>query len=186
MDTLTPPAFQKGKKVSIDDRKGDPNAGVYEIVEVLDRHRPRIRPAAKTTKSSVYSIGRSHHSHMRLSNCDFFFLDVRTYRDPNQEPDGPDKTMLGACQMGWLKEQLLASDAPFKVLASGSGWSRAKGSGGDSWAAFLNERDAFFQWLFESGIEGVAIKRGKGRQITRPHGIDDVRRDRAPGETRSR
>ena len=96
----------------------------------------------------------------KYSGVDFFFLDVRTYRDPNHEPDGPDKTMLGACQMDWLKEQLLASDAPFKVLASGSGWSRAKGAGGDSWAAFVYERDVFFQWLFESGIEGVVLLSG--------------------------
>lgn len=107
------------------------------------------------------------------SGVDFFFLDVRTYRSPNADPDGPDKTMLGACQLAWLKERLATSRAPFKVLASGSGWTKAKGPGGDSWAAFLTERDAFFAWLFEAGIEGVVLLSGDthvGELNAVPHG----------------
>ena len=38
---------------------GDPNAGVYQAVEVLDRHRIRIRPAAKATRASVYTLGHT-------------------------------------------------------------------------------------------------------------------------------
>jgi len=91
---------------------------------------------------------------------DFFFLDVRTHRDPNARPDGPNKTMLGLGQLAWLRERLLESRAPFKVLVSGSGWTRAKGHGGDSWASFLHERDSLFAFIQGNGIEGVVLLSG--------------------------
>jgi alkaline phosphatase D len=91
---------------------------------------------------------------------DFFFLDVRYHRDPNAMPDSVGKTMLGAAQLKWLKEGLAASDAPFKVLLSGSGWTKAKGPGGDSWASFLHERDSLFAFIQREGIGGVVLVSG--------------------------
>ena len=86
---------------------------------------------------------------------DFFMLDGRYYRTPNVEADGPAKTLLGKRQGEWLREQLLASRAPFKVLACGSGWSSADGLTGDTWGAFLTERNALFEFIRDNGIEGV-------------------------------
>lgn len=94
------------------------------------------------------------------SGTDGFFLDVRSWRDPNAQPDGEGKTMLGAGQLAWLKEQLAASTAPFKLIFSGSGWSAAKGPGGDSWASYRHERDALFTWIAERGIRGVVLVSG--------------------------
>lgn len=91
---------------------------------------------------------------------DFFFLDARYHRDPNAIPDSAGKTMLGAAQLAWLKEGLAASEAPFKVLISGSGWTKAKGPGGDSWASFLHERDSLFAFIQRQGIEGVVLVSG--------------------------
>lgn len=91
---------------------------------------------------------------------DFFFLDCRYYRDPNKVPDHPQKTLLGATQMAWLKSNLKQSVAPFKVLISGSGWSKAKGPGGDSWASFLHERDQLFDFITTEGIAGVILLSG--------------------------
>jgi len=91
---------------------------------------------------------------------DFFFLDCRYHRDPNAQPDGPDKTLLGAGQLAWLKEALNASEAPFKVLISGSGFNSAKGMGGDSWASYIHERDALFNYIRDEGISGVVLLSG--------------------------
>jgi len=91
---------------------------------------------------------------------DFFMLDCRYYRDPNGAPDTDEKTLLGAQQLQWLEEGLQASDAPFKVLVSGSGWTSAKGAGGDSWAAFQHERDALFEFIRENAIGGVVLLSG--------------------------
>lgn len=91
---------------------------------------------------------------------DFFFLDVRTYRHPNAAPDVAGKSMLGSAQIAWLRASLQGSTAPFKVLVSGSGWTSAKGPGGDSWAAFLHERDALFDFVRYAQITGVVLLSG--------------------------
>lgn len=88
------------------------------------------------------------------SGVDFFFLDGRYHRDPVAEPDVAGKTMLGAEQKAWLKDQLRASRAPFKVLVSGGGFSKAERPG-DSWAAFTHERDELFDFIRDNRIEGV-------------------------------
>jgi alkaline phosphatase D len=96
----------------------------------------------------------------RFGAVDFLLLDVRFYRDPNQAPDTPDKTMLGAAQLEWLQSELKRSTAVFKVIVSGSGWSNAKGEGGDSWAAFLHERDRLFDFVRDNEIVGVVLVSG--------------------------
>lgn len=84
---------------------------------------------------------------------DVFMLDGRYYRDPPKAPNGPNKTMLGAAQKAWLKRELKASRATFKVLASGTGWSRAE-SGGDSWAMYLDERNELLDFIRDNRIAG--------------------------------
>jgi alkaline phosphatase D len=96
----------------------------------------------------------------QYGGVDFFFLDGRYYRDPNVQPDTPEKTMLGTGQLQWLKDGLLKSKAPFKVLVSGSGWSKAKGLGGDSWASFMHERDSLFDFIRDNDIGGVILLSG--------------------------
>ena len=55
-------------------------------------------------------------------SLDVFFLDMRTFRGPNspnrQDSDGPESAFLGAGQLRWLKQQLLASKATWKVIAA--------------------------------------------------------------------
>ncbi|QGZ93545.1 alkaline phosphatase D family protein [Terricaulis silvestris] len=84
---------------------------------------------------------------------DFFFLDGRYNRHPT-DYEGADKTMLGAEQKAWLKDQLRASRAPFKVLVSGGGFSKAE-RGGDSWAVYTSERDELLGFIRDNHIEGV-------------------------------
>lgn len=91
---------------------------------------------------------------------DFFFLDGRYYRDPNAMPDTPEKTQLGEKQLEWLKEGLRRSRSPFKVIASAGGWSLAKGEGGDSWSAFVHERDSLFAFIAKHEIAGVVLLSG--------------------------
>lgn len=47
-----------------------------------------------------------------------WLLEGRDERSPNPQPDGPEKTILGARQKAWLLESLAASDAPFKLVVS--------------------------------------------------------------------
>lgn len=84
---------------------------------------------------------------------DFFFLDGRYYRHPT-DYEGADKSMLGPEQKAWLKDQLRASRAPFKVLVSGGGFSKAEANG-DSWAVYQAERNELFDFIRDNRIEGV-------------------------------
>jgi alkaline phosphatase D len=53
---------------------------------------------------------------------DVFLLDMRSYRGPNganrQTSYGPDSYFLGPVQLAWLKRELLASKATWKVIAA--------------------------------------------------------------------
>lgn len=51
---------------------------------------------------------------------DVFLLDMRSYRDSswNRRGDGNDACILGSIQLAWLKRELAASDATWKVIAA--------------------------------------------------------------------
>jgi alkaline phosphatase D len=55
-----------------------------------------------------------------LSDIRVFLLDDRTYRVPDNTPDGPAKTFLGKGQKDWFKEALLSSTETFKIVAIGT------------------------------------------------------------------
>ena len=143
---------------ALDGEGGDPNAGIYEIVEVLGRDRVRIRPAAKTDGEASYSIGRMAHSRFRVSNCDFFLLDTRSHRDRHdiKRPDKPGVSMLGKAQLKWLMESMAASDADFFFLFSSvnlmiphvgaGGMAHAEPDKDDAWTAFLDEREKLIKF----------------------------------------
>lgn len=61
---------------------------------------------------------RIYRSVRRGRHLEIFFLDGRSYRSPNLEPDGPRKTLLGATQKDWLIRSVTESDATWKVIAS--------------------------------------------------------------------
>jgi alkaline phosphatase D len=84
---------------------------------------------------------------------DIFMLDGRYHRDPPSDPDSPAKTMLGVGQKAWLKRELKASKAVFKILASGTGWTLAE-KDGDSWAAYLHERNEILDFIRDERIGG--------------------------------
>ena len=62
--------------------------------------------------------------------------------------------MLGAEQKRWLKDELRASRAPFKVLVSGGGFSKSE-RGGDTWAVYTHERNELFDFIRDNEIAGV-------------------------------
>jgi alkaline phosphatase D len=91
---------------------------------------------------------------------DFIFLDDRYHRAPDADEDTPTKDFLGKAQFDWLTQRLKASRAPFKVISCGSGWSRFKGPGGDSWSAYLHERTRLFNFIRDNKISGVVLLSG--------------------------
>jgi len=136
---------------ALDGVGGDPNAGVYDIVKILDRTHLQIAPAAKTSGNVSYSIGRRSYYRMRLANCEFFILDTRGQRQMHDvaRPDKPGLSMLGEKQREWLLAGISDSDADFIFVVSsvnfmvphvGGGKVRATNKD-DAWTVFLDERE---------------------------------------------
>jgi len=97
--------------------------------------------------------------HARWGDVDLFLLDDRWYRSANDARDGPDKTMFGAQQLAWLRNALIRSQAPFKLVVNGSQmWNRVNRFEG--WNHYATEQRAFADWLLTQRIDGVVFLSG--------------------------
>jgi len=95
----------------------------------------------------------------RWGDVDIFLLDDRWYRSANRAIDGPDKTMFGAQQLAWLRNALIHSQAPIKLVVNGSQmWNRVNRFEG--WNHFATEQQAFADWLLAQKIDGVVFLSG--------------------------
>ena len=135
-----------------DDSLGDPNSRVYEIREVLDKHRVRIFPVPVADGNVHYSIGRRSYGSFRVANCEFFLLDTRGARQMHDtsRPHQPNLTMLGLDQRKWLMESMdkrdadfffVVSSVPFMIPHRGAGGFEAASNKEEAWTAFLDERE---------------------------------------------
>ena len=94
-----------------------------------------------------------------LNDADFFLLDNRTHRDSDKLQD-PAKTMLGAAQLRWLKNALLASTAHVKIIVSGGQMLKTTPAQYEGWSNFADERNGFFDWLAAQRVGGVLFLSG--------------------------
>lgn len=105
-----------------------------------------------------------------IGDIDFFMTDGRYYRSREAGQ------MLGPVQMEWLLGKLAASQATFKVIASGTLWTEFADKGGrDSWWGFPEERERVLGFVEEKKIEGVVLisadrHRSEVFKIERPNG----------------
>ena len=88
---------------------------------------------------------------------EFFMVDGRYHRSPDNAPDDEKKRMLGDEQFAWLLDGLKASKAKFKVIASGSTLQHSKV---DGWRIYTFSRHRLFDSLKEHGISGVVYCSG--------------------------
>ncbi len=105
-----------------------------------------------------------------------FLVEGRDYRSPNTMPDGPEKTIWGDEQKAWLKQQLLASDAVFKILVSptpmvGPDRQNKRDNHADE-NGFYYEGREFLNWVAKAGIENFCIVHGD--RHWQYHSIDDT------------
>lgn len=90
------------------------------------------------------------YSSFKIGDVEFFLLDGR-YAS-RQVEDNP--TMLGKIQFDWLCKGLSESTSRYKVLVSGTPFSRVKK---DCWAGtyYIDERDRLFKYINDNQIIGV-------------------------------
>lgn len=140
------------------------NAGVYDLVEVIDKHRLRVRPKFRADEECAYSIGSHHYYDWKIGNCHFFALDTRGERsrfDVKKRHD-PDQFLLGKTQRQWLIDGVRNTDADFIFIVSPVGWtiyhtafhvnpSRKLVSKGDGFPGYVHERELLLKVLDELG-----------------------------------
>lgn len=97
-------------------------------------------------------------------DVDFFLLDDRYHRAPNDVPVGPAKTMWGEAQFAWLLESLAASSAPFKIVVNGNQVLN-RNSRAEALPQFA-EYEPLLRAIRDARIEGVVFVSGD-----RHHGI---------------
>lgn len=110
-------------------------------------------PIADHTATDV----KTYRTHRINQDLQVWFPENRMYRSPNAMADGPEKTIWGAEQKAWLKRTLLASDAKFKLLISPTPMigpdDARKTDNHTNIGGFRHERDEFFAWLNETGLD---------------------------------
>jgi len=105
------------------------------------------------------------------AELELFILDTRQYRSRNADPDGPNKTMLGAAQLRWLLDGVRTSTATWKVIATSVPLSIPKGGGAsvpgyDGWAGgpdgtgFERERQVIVDAILGEKLKNVVFIAG--------------------------
>jgi alkaline phosphatase D len=109
--------------------------------------------------------GQGIYTAYSWGDADFFLTDDRWWRSAermNDSIDGkpnPGKVMLGKQQMDWLKNALLESSAPFKIIVVGSQVLNLA-SPFDKWPDFPIEYYEMMDFLKENNISGVLFLTG--------------------------
>jgi alkaline phosphatase D len=107
---------------------------------------------------------------------DVFMMDLRSQRDVNSQPDGPDKSMLDGDNIvngekAWIENALLTSTATWKFVISTVPFNATtKTEGQDSWAGFQTERAELLNFIKQHNIQGVIFISG---DLHSGGGIDD-------------
>jgi alkaline phosphatase D len=103
-------------------------------------------------------IERGIWSKFTVGRSEFYLLDVRYNRSPDDDPDGPEKTMLGNEQREWFVGAMAESRATFKFPVSGSSWHCG---GVEAWNhQYLHEYDRILAEVRDRKISGIALLGG--------------------------
>ncbi|MBC6996764.1 alkaline phosphatase D family protein [Neolewinella lacunae] len=100
-------------------------------------------------------------STFRYNDTDFFLLDNRSFRTPNDQKRPDNKTLLGEQQLEWLIESLISSDSPWKMVCIGGQVLNTHRGGSET---YVNLAPAELEYLLrritEEDISGVVFLTG--------------------------
>lgn len=96
------------------------------------------------------------YTKFRYGPVEVFLLDARWFSMTAASYANPVKpTLLGEKQWQWLQAGLLASSAPFKLLACGMIWDDKENKELDDWGSYAHERKALEKFIGDNKIPGV-------------------------------
>jgi alkaline phosphatase D len=92
-------------------------------------------------------------------DVEFFMLDDRFHRTPNNMPVLYEREMFGKAQMRWLKESLVNSRSPFKIIVGGNQMINPM-TFFESFGNYPEEQQELFRFIRDARIEGVLFLSG--------------------------
>ncbi|TRX30070.1 alkaline phosphatase family protein [Flavobacterium franklandianum] len=92
------------------------------------------------------------------SDADFFLLDNRFFKSPNDRKTG-EKTILGKQQLEWLIDALASSKAAFKIIAIG-GQVLNSSARFENYECYKEEKNYFLEQIKSNAIKGVLFLSG--------------------------
>jgi alkaline phosphatase D len=110
--------------------------------------------------SGIPGTGEGITTTFRYMDIDFFLLDNRSFRTPNDQQRADNKTLLGEEQLEWLIESLIFSDAPWKMVCIGGQVLNNAGRGETYLVLAPEEQKYLLRRITEENITGVVFVDG--------------------------
>ncbi len=93
------------------------------------------------------------------NDCQFFLLDDRTYRAPNEAPNDSSKSYFGPKQLNWLIDALTFSKATFKFIVTG-GQIINPAAVFENYSVYGQERERLLKAITARNIPGILFITG--------------------------
>ena len=102
----------------------------------------------------------------------FIVSDLRSERDPVPKADDANKTMMGAAQKAWFKNELLDAKNIYKapVIFWVSTMPYLTSSGADDWSHYQTERTELANFIRDNNITGIHILSGDAHMLAQDNG----------------
>jgi hypothetical protein len=139
------------------------------------------RPAAQTVYREVvpsHPLARDGQQPINraftMGRARIIVTDTRSARSPKEDPDGPDKTMLGADQLAWFMDELVAADEthPLIVWVNSVPWIAEASEGADHWGGYDHERRQIADFIAENEIDGLLMLAGDAHMVAADDGTN--------------
>ena len=131
-------------------------------------HYPLVAGSGDVPIYQAFTIGRVR----------FIMTDTRSERDPKKlSSNDPDKTMMGAAQKDWFKQQVLAANGQYPVIVwvSTSPWiADSPGGGKDNWNGFRVERHELADFIKDNEIRGFHMISGDVHMLAIDDGSNNI------------
>ena len=110
---------------------------------------PYADPAACRSINQSFAVGRAY----------FIVTDLRSERDPKTQTDDASKSMMGAVQKQWFKDQLLYARDNYELIfwVSSVPWIEDPTAGSDRWGGYATEREELANFIRDNQVHNLII-----------------------------
>ncbi|RME46837.1 MAG: hypothetical protein D6796_08495 [Caldilineae bacterium] len=122
-------------------------------------HYPLVAGTGDVPIYQAFSVGRVR----------FIVTDSRSERTPYTAPDNASKTMLGAAQKAWFKQELLDSNGTYPLIVWVNTLPWIGTTGDDGWHRYTTERRELANFIKANHIAGLLMLSGDAHMLA----IDD-------------